>query len=172
MSGSKRQTITASYSTDLRLTLRLLVQTLQVCRTLQPPPRTALLTDCPGGFVVAGTPTPISPDFENLKSQWATLSPTGVKASAYNPSLSAPPCPSFTSGAWSVNADVALPTLNQKFNAEVLQSITAGGNGNGGSATGSAASVASSQSAAGKLQGTDSCYALVVALSTLLFGFV
>lgn len=30
------------------------------------------------GFTRQGTPTPVSPDFANLKAQWATLHPTGV----------------------------------------------------------------------------------------------
>jgi hypothetical protein len=66
-----------------------------------------------GGFVRAGTPTPVSPDFENLKSQWATLSPTGVSADAYTPSLKPPACPSVTAGLWDIQPDAALPTLGQ-----------------------------------------------------------
>lgn len=77
----------------------------------------------PANFAVSGTPTPRSPDFDNLKSQWATLSPTGVKAANYKPSLTPPPCPAFTSAFWEVERDVALPTLGQKFNADVSNSI-------------------------------------------------
>lgn len=59
----------------------------------------------------SGTPTPVSPDFENLSRHWATLTPTGVRESDYKPSLSAPPCPDFTSSAWEVKADATLPTI-------------------------------------------------------------
>ncbi|EOD45832.1 Glycolipid anchored surface protein GAS1 [Neofusicoccum parvum] len=80
----------------------------------------------PDGYPRSGTPTPVSPDFSNLKSQWATLTPTGVKKSAYTPSLTAPACPDFTSGVWEVNGAVALPTLGQSYDASVRSSITAG----------------------------------------------
>ncbi|KAF2732324.1 hypothetical protein EJ04DRAFT_497148 [Polyplosphaeria fusca] len=83
----------------------------------------------PDGFPRSGKPTPISPDFENLSKQWATLNPTGVKASAYNPSLTAPPCPEFTDETWEVQANQALPTLGQTFDAQATGSATGGGGG-------------------------------------------
>ena len=58
-----------------------------------------------------GTPQPRSPDFENLSKYWATLTPTGIRADDYKPSLSAPLCPDFTTGAWQVKADAQLPTI-------------------------------------------------------------
>ncbi|SMQ45165.1 unnamed protein product [Zymoseptoria tritici ST99CH_3D7] len=67
-----------------------------------------------GGFVRAGTPTPIVPDFENLSKQWATLSPTGVSQNAYSPSLKPPACPSVTKGLWDIAPDAPLPTIGQK----------------------------------------------------------
>lgn len=97
-----------------------------------------------GGYTVRGTPTPISPDFDNLSRQWATLSPSGTPASAYSPSLTAPACPEYTSGQWNVNRDVALPTLGQTFDAEVSSSITAGGTNTG--STGSLATAADGSS--------------------------
>ncbi|KAF2089251.1 glycoside hydrolase family 72 protein [Saccharata proteae CBS 121410] len=94
----------------------------------------------PDGYPRSGTPTPVSPDFSNLKSQWATLTPTGVKMSAYSPSLTAPACPTFTSDVWEVNGAVALPTLGATYDAAVRSSITAGGTGTAtGAASGSAA---------------------------------
>ncbi|KAF2864325.1 glycoside hydrolase family 72 protein [Piedraia hortae CBS 480.64] len=63
------------------------------------------------GFARGGTPIPVSPDFENLKSQWATLTPTGVMKDAYTPSNSPPICPPYTTGAWEVSGDVVLPTI-------------------------------------------------------------
>lgn len=80
----------------------------------------------PDGFPRSGTPTPVSPDFQNLANQWKTLNPTGVKASAYNPSLTAPPCPAYTSGVWEVNGNVALPSLGATFDAAARSSITGG----------------------------------------------
>ena len=72
---------------------------------------TATQSGVVGGFTVTGTPLPVSPDFANLKSQWATLSPSGVSENAYKPSATPPSCPSYTSGAWQVSGDVSLPTL-------------------------------------------------------------
>ncbi|BDD62516.1 hypothetical protein MPDQ_000781 [Monascus purpureus] len=66
------------------------------------------------GFTRKGTPTPVSPDFSNLKSQWATLSPTGVALSVYAESTSAitlPECPSSTAGGWAVDPSAPLPIL-------------------------------------------------------------
>jgi hypothetical protein len=36
------------------------------------------------GFPRSGTPIPVQPDFSNLGAVWKTLTPSGVKASAYN----------------------------------------------------------------------------------------
>lgn len=80
----------------------------------------------PDGYPRSGTPTPVSPDFANLSKQWKTLSPSGVKASDYSPSLTPPPCPPLTSGVWEVNGEVNLPSLGQTFDAAVQSSITAG----------------------------------------------
>lgn len=67
-------------------------------------------------YIVSGTPNPISPDYQNLKSQWATLSPTGIALSAYSASassLSTPACPTSTANGWLVNGNAALPSLGQ-----------------------------------------------------------
>lgn len=77
----------------------------------------------PDGFTRSGTPTPISPDFQNLQSQWATLSPSGIKESDYSPTLTAPPCPAYTSGVWEVNGAVPPPSVGQVLDRN---SITAG----------------------------------------------
>lgn len=68
-----------------------------------------------GGFLRKGTPQPKLPDFPNLKSKWATISPTGVHKSAYDPdSVSTRACPKSTAGSWwEVDGDVKLPTLGQ-----------------------------------------------------------
>ncbi|EDN09637.1 conserved hypothetical protein [Histoplasma mississippiense (nom. inval.)] len=58
------------------------------------------------GFSRRGTPTPIKPDFTNLKSRFASLSPTGVELSDYSrqaSKITAPPCPSSTPHSWDVD---------------------------------------------------------------------
>lgn len=77
------------------------------------------------GFPRSGTPTPVAPDYTNLKKQWATLSPTGVKSSDYTPSKKAPACPSATVSGWAVNGDVPLPTLGQVLNRATTTKATA-----------------------------------------------
>jgi hypothetical protein len=94
-------------------------------------------------FGRSGTPKPISPDFENLSKHWATLSPTGVRADDYKPSLTPPPCPDFTSGAWAVSPDAPLPTIGNKA---VSDSESSSGSASASStATGTASSVAQSE---------------------------
>lgn len=107
----------------------------------------ATATDAPpDGYTRTGTPTPISPDWTNLSNQWKTLSPSGVSASAYSPSVTPPACPAYTSGVWEVNGGVALPTLGQTFDAAVQSSITAGTAA--ASATGSASASATQKGSA------------------------
>ncbi len=82
----------------------------------------------PDGFPRSGTPTPVTPDFANLSNVWKTLTPTGVKESAYNPTNSAPECPAQTSGVWDVDPSSVLPTLGQTHNAQVATaSVTVSG---------------------------------------------
>ncbi|EEP82420.1 conserved hypothetical protein [Uncinocarpus reesii 1704] len=67
------------------------------------------------GYYRQGKPSPITPDFTNLKSRWATLTPTGVALSDYSnqaSSVTAPRCPASTSG-WEVDPSAPLPTLGQ-----------------------------------------------------------
>jgi hypothetical protein len=95
------------------------------------------------GFPRSGTPTPVQPDFSNLGNVWKTLNPTGVKASAYNPSQSAVQCPAFTAGAWEVNPTAPLPSLGQvhDFNSSPTAAQSAGSSTkpSGSQASGSAA---------------------------------
>ena len=79
------------------------------------------------GFTRKGTPTPVSPDFYNLKSQWATLSPTGVALSDYihkTSEITAPVCPESTAGGWSVNPSDTLPVLFGRTPAATAASPT------------------------------------------------
>ena len=73
-------------------------------------------TDALDGFPRSGTPTPVSPDYSNLQQHWATLTPAGVKLSAYSGStagLSPPACPTSTKDGWMVNGNAKLPSLGQ-----------------------------------------------------------
>lgn len=92
------------------------------------------------GFPRSGTPTPVAPDYTNLKQHWATLSPTGVKSSDYTPSKKAPACPSATISGWAVNGDVPLPTLGQVLNrataTKASTAPTASATGKGGATGG------------------------------------
>lgn len=72
--------------------------------------------DIQGGFTRKGVPTPVVPDFDNLSRQWATITPTGVASSDYDPKhVSTRPCPTSTAGGWLVDGNVRLPTLGEKF---------------------------------------------------------
>lgn len=99
----------------------------------------------PDGYPRSGTPTPINPDFSNLSNVWKTLNPTGVKASAYSPSLTPVACPAFTSGIWEVNPTAALPSLGQTHNF-------ANQNANPSATQGSQPNTSGSQSAASPAQ--------------------
>ncbi|KAI9856734.1 MAG: hypothetical protein M1813_008771 [Trichoglossum hirsutum] len=113
------------------------------------------------GYPRSGTPTPISPDFNNLKSQWSTLSPTGVKESAYSSTNTPPPCPSSTPDGWRVNGDVSLPTLGQTFTASVTPT---------GTSTGSAASATATKK--GSASGGKEITGMTIGLVGVMFGFM
>lgn len=74
------------------------------------------VTEALDGFPRSGTPTPVAPDYSNLKNHWATLSPSGVKSSDYTATRKPPACPSATVSGWAVDGDVPLPTLGQVLN--------------------------------------------------------
>ena len=68
------------------------------------------------GFPRSGTPSPISPDYSNLKAHWKTLNPTGVMLSDYTAeasTLKPIACPSPTSNGWLVNPSASLPSVGQ-----------------------------------------------------------
>ncbi|KAE8149747.1 Glucanosyltransferase-domain-containing protein [Aspergillus avenaceus] len=70
------------------------------------------------GFTRQGEPTPVAPDFNNLKAQWATLKPTGVALSDYvksTASIKPASCPQPTAGGWTVDPHFPLPTLVHNF---------------------------------------------------------
>lgn len=84
------------------------------------------------------------PDYTRLQSQWATLNPTGVKASTYSPSLTKTPCPGSTSGVWNITKNAAVPTLGLSgfSTPTAVRSTRSGGN------------LAGAQTAAGTAGGT------------------
>ncbi|KAK3320918.1 Glucanosyltransferase-domain-containing protein [Cercophora scortea] len=96
-----------------------------------------------GGYTVAGTPTAISPDFDNLKSQWAKVTPTGVASSNYNPDkVSTRACPTSTASGWLVQGNVRLPELGETFSGTYTSAPTAS------TPTGTAASATSTKNPA------------------------
>ncbi|KAJ5692894.1 Glycoside hydrolase superfamily [Penicillium macrosclerotiorum] len=122
-------------------------------------------TNIEDGYTRKGTPTPVSPDFSNLKSQWATLSPTGVSLSEYRKetgSISVVECPAYTSGGWAVDPSSALPTLGQTYKEE--EATASGDSTASGTASGASATSTSKKNAANAVVVTGS-----VATERLLF---
>lgn len=127
---------------------------------------TATASNVEGGYVRAGTPMPVTPDFSNLQAQWSTLTPTGTPSSAYSPSITTPACPTSTAGGWLVNGNVALPTINQAL-ASVATTTVA-------SATGTATTTAATASASSKSgsSGRTELTGMGAALVSVMLGFV
>lgn len=130
---------------------------------------TVVASGVAGGYSRAGTPTPVSPDFANLQSQWSTLTPTGVASSAYSPTLTPPACPASTSGGWLVDGDVKLPSIGQK-EVTGTATTTSGSISSTGSATGSAASATSTKK--GSASGGKEITGMSVGLAAVMFGFM
>ncbi|RYP11976.1 hypothetical protein DL767_011545 [Monosporascus sp. MG133] len=92
------------------------------------------------GYTRSGTPTPVSPDFQNLKSQWDAIgTPTGIARSNYDTKLvSTRDCPTSTPDGWLVNGNVAVPTLGATLSSSAnsyssVPSATASATGSAGS---------------------------------------
>lgn len=125
-------------------------------------PTNTLIQD---GFTRKGTPTPVQPDFDNLKKQWATLHPTGIALAEYAKStatITPPQCPSSTAGGWSVDPSAPLPTLGQTYSGN--PSVTSRTSGTARqtataivtvSATSSAAAATPSKENGGRAVGVD-----------------
>jgi hypothetical protein len=128
------------------------------------------------GWPRSGTPTPMQPDFSNLANVWKTLNPTGIKASAYNPTNSPVACPDYTALAWEVQPTAALPTLGQAHTYQSGSSSAGSASGSStarptgsGSSTSAAASPGASQGAASdslgrELKGAAAALAAVLAV--------
>lgn len=94
------------------------------------------------GFLRKGTPLPVLPDFTNLKSQWATITPTGVSKSAYDiKSVSTRDCPASTASGWLIDGNVALPTLGATMTASTYSQVPSA------TSTGSAPTTSSTKNA-------------------------
>lgn len=121
------------------------------------------------GYIRTGTPTPVSPDYSNLKSHWATLHPTGVALSAYSASASSLTpiaCPSSTVNGWIVNPTQSLPSLGQTID---LAATSTGGLG--GPTTGSATATAKKGDAAAMHTGNEVA-GMGVGLFGVMLGFL
>jgi len=118
------------------------------------------------GYSRSGTPSPVTPDFANLQSQWATLTPTGVASSAYSPTLTPPACPSSSSGGWLVDGDVSLPSIGQ---TEQTGSPTATPTSSTTSTTGSAATATPTK---GSASGSKEITSMAGALVAVMLGFM
>ncbi|MCJ1432397.1 hypothetical protein MMC27_001753 [Xylographa pallens] len=134
----------------------------------------ATATEGVGGFIRSGTPTPISPDFTNLKNQWATLTPTGIPLSVYSASvsgLSTPACPSSTPNGWLVNGNAALPSLGQTGAATATTASATGvaTSGSGASGTASAPSASATKSTA---NGGREVVGMTIALAIVMLSFI
>ncbi|KAI1498068.1 Glucanosyltransferase-domain-containing protein [Biscogniauxia marginata] len=103
-----------------------------------------------GGFTRAGTPTPVTPDFDNLSKQWASVTPTGVARSDYDAkSVSTRDCPASTPDGWLVNGNVALPSLGATLSGSYTSAPSATGSGASPSASDTENAVSGSKEIAG-----------------------
>lgn len=78
------------------------------------------------GFTRRGTPTPVSPDFDNLKTKWQNNKPTGIKKADHDPEdVSTRDCPTSTNGGWwEVNGNVQLPSIGQTYTGDSTEAPT------------------------------------------------
>jgi len=127
---------------------------------------TVVATNVQGGFSRMGTPTPVSPDFSNLKSQWATLHPTGISAAAYKPTLTPPACPSSTAGGWLVDGNVKLPSIGQ---TQQVGTATSAVSPPTGTTTGTAADPTSTKK--GTANGSKNIAGMSASLVAVMLGF-
>ena len=126
-------------------------------------------TDALDGYPRSGKPTPISPDYPNLKNQWATLTPAGVKLSAYSPtagSVTPPACPTSTPGGWIVNGDAPLPHLGQTL------ATAATASGATPTPTGTATKASASATGGGTVTGGKEFAGMSIGLMGVMIGFV
>ncbi|KAL8944011.1 MAG: hypothetical protein Q9216_000720 [Gyalolechia sp. 2 TL-2023] len=63
------------------------------------------------GTPAGSVPTPISPDFYSLQSQWADITTTGTPSSEYTPVYTSVECPLLTTSTWNVTPTAPLPFI-------------------------------------------------------------
>jgi hypothetical protein len=124
----------------------------------------------PDGWPRSGTPVPVQPDFDNLKSQWQKAVPSGIKAASYTPSLTAPKCPDATPGTWEVDPTLALPLVGQGITGAKISASPSGGASATPTAKSSARSSISSTTTAVTAMATAG--AVIVALSFRMRGMM
>ncbi|KAF2799821.1 glycoside hydrolase family 72 protein [Melanomma pulvis-pyrius CBS 109.77] len=124
----------------------------------------------PDGYTRSGKPTPVGVEFENLSKVWKSVNPSGVKESAYNPTLTPPPCPAFTSTAWEVNGAAALPTLGQTYRQGEASNAPTGSGNAAATPTGAQASASETKGAAPASPGRE-LRGMGVGLVGVLVGF-
>ena len=120
------------------------------------------------GYPRTGTPTTVSPDYGNLKSQWAQVSPSAVELSVYSGSASSTPpaCPTSTAGGWLVNGNAKLPSLGQTLDSAATAS------GATATSTGSAAKASASATGGGTITGGKEVAGMGLGLIGVMLGFV
>lgn len=125
-------------------------------------------TNALDGYPRSGTPTTMSPDYGNLKGQWATLSPTGVKLSDYSasPRITPPACPTSTPGGWIVNGNARLPSLGQTLDSAATAS------GATPTSTGSASKAPNSATGGGTITAGKEFAGMGLGLLGVMLGFV
>ncbi|KAL7624059.1 hypothetical protein AAE478_005616 [Parahypoxylon ruwenzoriense] len=107
-----------------------------------------------GGFTRAGSPTPVSPDFDNLSKHWASITPTGVARSDYDTkAVSTRACPTSTAGGWLVDGNVGLPSLGETLTASYSSVPSATGTASSPSPSETQNSVSGSSEVAGMAAG-------------------
>lgn len=123
------------------------------------------------GFPRSGTPSPVSPDYSNLKAHWATLHPTGVVLSEYSAqasTLTPIACPSSTPNGWAVNAMTSLPSLGQ-----TLDKAAASASGSASAQTGTASASATKKGeAAAGFNGGGAIFGMTASLMGLMLGLL
>ena len=130
------------------------------------------------GFTRQGTPTPVSPDFANLKAQWATLHPTGVALSNYRQAvggISAIECPASTSGGWAIDPSSPLPTLGQTYtyaSGNFTATVNSGGHGPSRTATAASPTATKKNAANAVMVAGNAATERLLVISMLLSGMI
>lgn len=124
------------------------------------------------GYTRSGTPSPVTPDYSNLKGHWATLHPTGVALSAYSASaasLTAIACPSMTPNGWVVNPTASLPSLGETLD---LAATSTGGLQSGKPTSTAKKGAAAAMKPASVMMGGNEVAGMGISLICVMLGFL